>query len=654
MPAQNPSPGVSRPDPTANQGGDRAILLCGALLAAGVLAAYSRTFTVPLLFDDNGSIADNPSIRRLWPLWSALSPPSDAGVAGRPLLNLTFALNYAAGGASVAGYHLVNLLIHVAASWTLFALVRRTLLRPVMAARFGPAAAPLALAAAAIWALHPVLTEAVTYLCQRAESLMGLFYLLTLYCFLRGAEGEDKGGGRAWFALSVLACLAGVGTKEIIVTAPATVLLYDRTFISGSFSGAWRRHWPQLLALAATWIPLGWLMIGLRDRGAGFGLGVGWQEYGLVECRAVVKYLLLTVWPHPLVFDHGSFVPSGWSEVWPYVLALAALLAATGVALRRSPPAGFAACWFFLILAPSSSVIPLVTQPMAESRVYLSLAGVAALGVMGGFALAGRRALPVFAVAAVALGLETFQRNQAYASELAIWSDSVAKLPANSRAHNNLGFVLDAGGRTREAIAHYEESLRLNPSFAEAHYNLGNAWLKDPGRLNDAIAQFREALRLEPGLAEAHNSLGNVLVGLPDGLGEAVAEYEAAIRLKPGYAEAHNNLGMALAKTPGGMGRAMQEFETALRLKPEFADAHVNLGNALSDIPGRLPEAIAEFESAIRSNPDSVEAHFNLGNALLRIGHQADALAEYREVLRIRPGFGPAEAMVRRLGSAGP
>jgi len=211
MPEKRPSADASSLKPAPARRADWAGLASGAIIAAGAVAVYGRTFSVPLLFDDISSIADNPSIRRLWPIWPALSPPNEAGVGGRPLLNLSYAANYAAGGAGVFGYHLINLCIHVLAAWTLFALVRHTLRRPILAERFGSAANSLALAISAIWAWHPVQTESVTYLSQRAESMMGLFYLLTLYCFMRGTEpGPDgKSGRRIWFTLSFLACLAG-------------------------------------------------------------------------------------------------------------------------------------------------------------------------------------------------------------------------------------------------------------------------------------------------------------------------------------------------------------------------------------------------------------------------------------------------------------
>jgi tetratricopeptide (TPR) repeat protein len=613
-------------------------LVCGAILAAGAIAVYSRTLPVPLLYDDNYAIVDNPSIRH----WNtALWPSANRPASGRPLLNLSLAINYAISGTAVWSYHALNLSIHVLAGLTLFAVVRRTLRRPVLAVRFGPFANPLALAASAIWLWHPVLTESVTYLSQRAESLMGLFYLLTLYCFVRGEETNNKGNRLIWFALSVFACLAGVATKEVIVTAPLIVFLYDRTFISGSFSGAWRRHRVLYVALAATWLPLGSLMISPHNRAVGFGKGVAWWAYGLTECRAIVRYLALAFWPSPLVFDYGTHVTNRLAEVWPQALALISLLTATFVALRRLPAAGFAACWFFLILAPTSSIVPVVAQPMAENRLYLPLVGVAAFAVLGVFALVGRWSLPVFALVAAGLGLTTIQRNQDYTSEQVIWSDTVAKRPNNARAHYNLGVAWSKmPGRLNDAIAQYEAALRLQPDYAEAHNNLGLAWAQMPGRLNDAIAQYEAALRLKPDSAEAHNNLGNAWSKMPGRLNDAVAQFEAALRLRPDYAAAHNNLGLAWSKMPGRLNDAIAEYEAALRLQPDFAQAHDNLGVAWAHKPGRLDDAVAEFEAALRLQPDFAGAHNNLGLAWAQMpGRLSDAVAQFEEAIRLQPDY---------------
>ena len=622
-----------------------AVVLAGALLVLAALAAYHNSFSGPFIWDDLFSITDNPTIRHFG---SALSPPNDIGVGGRPVSNLTLALNYALGGTDVWGYHALNLLIHTLAGLTLLGLVRRTLQRPVLNERFGASALPLALAVAVIWTVHPLQTESVTYITQRYESLMGLFYLLTLYCFVRSMESAAPA---RWQVLSVGAGLLGVLSKEMIVTAPVMVLLYDRTFVAGSFLEAWRRRWRYYLGLASMWLLLVPLLTGVHQRSAGFGLGVTWWRYALNSCHSVVLYLKLAVWPHPLVLDYGTDIVHHAGEITPYVVVLVVLVAGTMVALRRWPVVGFAGAWVFVILAPASSVVPLAGQPMAEHRMYLPLAAVLGLGVLGLYTRMGRRSLLVFAAAAVGLGWLTIQRNQDYRSELAIWSDTVAKQPNNERAHNNLGLALEKmPGRLNDAIAQYEEALRLKPGYAEVHYNLGAVWSKMPGRLNDAAAQYEEALRIKPAYVEAHYNLGVAWAQMPGRLNDAAAQYEEALRLKPDHVEAHNNLGLAWSQLPGRLNDAIAQFEEALRLKPDSAEAHNNLGLVWSQVPGRLQDAIAQYEEALRLKPDFAEAHHNLGLAWSQLpGRLQDAIAQYEAALRLKPDYVEAHC---NLGNA--
>jgi tetratricopeptide (TPR) repeat protein len=215
-----------------------------------------------------------------------------------------------------------------------------------------------------------------------------------------------------------------------------------------------------------------------------------------------VLYLELSVWPHPLVVDYGRALVRNALEVWLQALLLILLVAGAMLSLWRRPALGFAGAWFFAILAPSSSVVPLATQTLAEHRMYLPLAAVVTLAVVGIHAVCRRQGWVVFAALALGLGMLTARRNEDYRSELAIWSDTVAKQPNNERAHNGLGLAWSKmPGRLNDAIAQYEEALRLQPDYAGAHNNLGNAWSKMPGRLNDAIAQLEEALRLQPDFA---------------------------------------------------------------------------------------------------------------------------------------------------------
>jgi protein O-mannosyl-transferase len=511
--------------------------LAPLLLVLAGLLAYQNSFTAPFVFDDTSSVLNNSSIRHLWPIGDALSPPSVAGVGGRPVFNLSLAVNYALGGYNVWGYHALNLAIHILAGLTLLGGVRRTLLQRVLRERFGAVANELALATAVLWMVHPLQTESVTYVSERCESLMGLFYLLTLYCFIRGTTSPNAG---RWFTLSVAMCLLGMATKEVMVTAPLIVLLYDRTFVAGSFRAACKQRWRLYAGLGATWLLLGYLMIGLHYRDVGYGLGLTWQTYALTECRSVVNYLWLAIWPHPLIFDHGSDVISKLADAAPYALILLLLVTGVIIALKRWPSIGFLGVCPFLMLAPASSVIPVVGQPMAEHRMYLPLAAVVTLVVVGIYALMGRRSVGVFLVLAVGLGLLTAQRNEDYRSKLSIWADTVAKCPDNVRARCNLGRALLTMGKLPEAVEQYEQALRIQPNFAPAHDSLANALVKE-GRLDEAIQHYEQALRFDSGLVDAHYDFG-VALEKAGRAPEAIQQYEQALRLRPSFTGARSAL----------------------------------------------------------------------------------------------------------------
>jgi tetratricopeptide (TPR) repeat protein len=573
------------------------------LVAAVMLLAYQNSFTGPFVFDDVGAIPQNNTIRHLWQIWDVLSPPASAGVGGRPVVNFSFALNYAFGGTSVSGYHALNLVIHILAALTLFGIVWRTLLQPSLSKRFGAVAQGLALATAIIWAVHPLQTEAVTYISQRSESLMGLFYLLTLYCFIRGTESQGAG---PWFVLSVVACLLGMATKEVMVTAPLMVLLYDRTFVAGSFRAAWTQRWRVYLGLGCTWFLLGFLMAGLHRRGVGYGLGITWQEYPLTECLVVVKYIWLALWPHPLIFDYAMVMNIQHAAgAIPYALILVLLAAGVVVALKRWPAIGFIGAWFYVILAPTSTVVPIAYQPMAESRMYLPLAAIVVLAVMAIYALAGRRTVAVATMLAVGLGVLTWRRNEDYRSALAIWGDTVAKWPENPRAHNNFGDTLSQIGNVTEAIRQYEQAVRLKPDYAEAQNNLG-ATLGHTGRMAESIEHLEQALRIDPNYAEARSNFANAL------------------------------------RQSGRVPEAIEQYEQALKIDPNMAGTHYNLAATLEQT-GRLPDAIGHYEQALRIDPEMVGADFTLGLALMRVGRFQDALRHFDQALRIKPDLVEAQ-----------
>ncbi|MGH8048987.1 MAG: tetratricopeptide repeat protein [Chthoniobacterales bacterium] len=584
-------------------------ILSGFIIAGFACCAYWNGFSGPFVFDDVRSIPENATLRSLRPLSGPLSPYFQDGrtVDGRPILNLSFAISYAFGGMQVWAYHASNLLIHILAGWTLFGILRRTFLRPALQRTIGDAALPLAAVTAALWVVHPLQTESVTYIVQRAESLSGLFYLLTLYWFIRGAESAKP---HIWYGLSVAACLLGMGTKESMVTAPIMVLLYDRTFIAGTFREAFGRRWQMHAALMATWFFLAWLMIqgGSRGGTAGFHTPVSPWFYFLTQCRAILHYLQLAVWPDPLVFDYGYDLIRDPLTVAPHILILAALAIGTLIALWRRPVLGFALCWIFVILAPTSSFVPSALQVVAERRMYLPLAGVLALIVIGIYRLAGRRSIYIFAVWAIALAALTILRNHDYRSEESIWRDTVNKCPGNARAQNTLALLMLDKGEMKEANERFMTAVRLDPGNSIYHVNLGNmfAHIGEPTR---AIEEFQAALRLTPGNASAHGNLANVfmMTGERD---QAMKQFQEALRLDPKNARTHSNLGILLMSRGEG-DEALHHFEAAVKLEPGYAEGHNNLGFTLIKM-GRREEAMEQFREALRLDPSYEQAKINL------------------------------------------
>lgn len=609
-----------------------------AVLLLAALAAYHGTFHAPFFFDDEASILTNPSLHSLWSAWS---PPSDTGttVVGRPLLNFSFAVNRAISGTGPWSYHVVNLAIHATAGILVFDLIRRTLLGPVLAPGMGAGAFGFALLCAALWTLHPLQTESVTYVVQRAESLMGFWCLLTFWCFARACA---PGACRAWAGAAVAACLAGMATKEVMVVTPVLILLYDRTFFSGSFRAAWQARRGLHVALAATWLLLAWLVKGAGNRGGTFSLADpgGWWSYHLTQCIAIVRYLRLVVWPEGLCVDYGTFWIEDPVTILPHALLIAALVAATVLALWRRPCLGFLGAAFFALLAPSS-LPPGAIQMIVEHRMYLALLPVLILLVAAVNACSPRLAAYGAGAAAIGFGLLTARRNLDYASVESIWADTVRKAPGNFRAHNNLGAALaHVPGQTARAIACFREAVRLQPAYPDYHCNLAHELARLPGSAPRALVHYQLALRLAPGDANALLGVARLRAAAPDGGASAIELQAEAVRLHPHHVMARLDLANSLSRQPGREAEAVPHYEAALRLDPGNSMAHNNLASLLGRLPGRAAEAGMHYERAIRLAPSDWVVRYNYANLLARQpGGRDDAIRWYRDALRLRPGF---------------
>lgn len=611
------------------------------IIAAGVIA-YFNSLDVPFIFDDYNSIVDNATIRSLRNLGAIIFPPAQMGVSGRPILNLSLAINYAISGLNPRGYHVVNIAIHIAAALALFGLVRRTCLSPRLRSAMGRRAPLIALAAALIWAVHPLGTMSVTYVIQRAESMVSLAYLLTLYFAARGFASMKPS---VWFLLSIVSCALGMGCKEVMVTAPIAVLFYDGVFFSQSIRGALTRKLFYACLLATEVILLGLVASNPRSHSAGFSYkDISALEYLRTQPQVILHYLTLVFWPHPLCLDSDWPIAQGLSQIFPAAAAVVIMLIWAGIAMFRGSAAGFLVVLVFLVLAPTSSFVP-INVVASDHRMYLASAAFICL-IVGAIyqAMTGRRAAsstdapsgqPLAAIAAgllVAAGLTvlTVQRNRVYQSELSIWTDTVRLRPENPRAVNSLGFALTHLGRFEESIPYYRRAIALKPQYVDAHFNLAED-LRRVGKKEEALAEYDAALAIDPRDWQALTGRASILAS-DRKLDEAAEACERALAIRPEFAPALAGLGLIRA-SQGKVDEAIGLYRRAIKADPANARMEMEMG-IICAVRSDLTGAAQAFGRALQLDPSLTPARYRLAMTLAGLGQHRDAILQYQQIIQ--------------------
>ena len=577
-----------------------------AVIALAVVLTYANSLHGPFVIDDQAAIVQNEQIRVLSRLGDVLFPESESPVAGRPLVNLSFALNFAAGGLDVRGYHAVNIAVHLACALLAFGLIRRTLELPRLRRHFDGSSIDLAFAAALLWVLHPLNSEVVDYLTQRSESLMAAFYLSTLYAANRALTEPRK---RAWQALAVVSCALGMLCKESMATAPVMVVLYDRVFAFDSWRDAVRDRLRLYVGLAATYLVFVAIILGgARSGVAGFSSGVSPWTYLLNQTMVVAHYLRLSFWPKGLVVFYGWPAPLTVGDVVPYAILILTLIAATIAALSRAPAVGFLGAWFFLTLAPASSVVPVATEVGAERRMYLPLLALVMLTVAGAHtawkhrpAIRTLALVPMIALVGVAgaLAAATVARNREYASALTLAQTVIDRRP-NAVAYHILGEQLMLDGRDAEAIEPLSEAVARGNS--RAGYPLGVALLNQQ-RLTEAVQRLDAFVRTSelpyrpvPGwlvpprteVVSARVLMARVFASERQ-WSQVAEQAERVLKVMPSHQDAHRLLVEALINLgfsrvlAGDFDEAVKLFRRALVVDPANARVKDLLALALED-----------------------------------------------------------------------
>jgi tetratricopeptide (TPR) repeat protein len=631
-----------------------------ALATAAAIAAYSPSIRGPFLFDDLSEIVDNPAIRTLLPPWRPMFEGGE--LPHRPIPYFSFALNYQAGRLAAAAFgsspldplpfHAVNLLVHLVNGWLLYWIIGTLLAGRLNASAGFSSPRLIAAVAAAVWLVHPLQSQAVSYVYQRIELLAAFSTLATAAAFLKATTAARP---LPWVALATLACGLGMACKEWVVVVPPVILLLDRAFLAASWREVFARRGGWHLALFATW-PIVFAVVALqRDRypEAGFS---AWQAvvYAANQPVVILWYLSRLVLPIGLSIDHGAVLRTDLlgRDTWRLLPALGTLALAgwAGVALPRRPAAAFSILAFLLLLAPASSILP-VQDVCVEHRMYLAAAiPITAAVVL--LAAHAPRLLPLTAAAVVALAAVTAARNTVYRSPLAAWHDAVMKSGGSSRSLARYGTELSKLDRHDEAIAACAAAVERNPLNPVPYAALSAAFL-NAGRPEEAARASQAGLATQgdgsaafrdPVLDRLRMYLGLALDRAGDPRGEPLLR-DAVARM-PDSLAAKEHLARAVVRSDPR--EAADLWASIAAEAPDDAYVIFNLGSTVARFDADA--AIPILARAIALDPTNPDAHNNLGNAFLTLGQHDRAVAAYRRCLEFAPGHPQAAANLRALG----
>ncbi|MEA1928337.1 MAG: tetratricopeptide repeat protein [Candidatus Auribacterota bacterium] len=603
-----------------------------------IVAVYGQTVFSSFHFDDRSSILMNPvlksgsgTIGELWHYWPT-----------RVITTFTFFLNYRTCGLEPFGYHLVNLLIHIANS----ILVYFILLYSSDGIRSRPAD-PWnwsIWAGALIFALHPVQTQAVTYIAQRAASLAVAFYLSGFLLYILATKYK---GSKLCFCLAWLAGGAAMFCKEMAVTFPLAVILWDCIF-AGNNTKSRSRRWLIFLVLIIV-IPLTVQVYSNNPRyndsnqiesgetSPGFEPIMGGVKapdritYALTQIRVMVTYIRLIILPIGQNLDYDQAVFSSFLEpeiILSSILILSLLFLAFLLRKKNIAGAAFGIFFFFLALLPESGLIP-IRDLIFEHRLYLPFLGLAFMVARIDFS--SRRVIFLSGTIIIFFSVLTFARNRVWLDEITLWTDTVMKSPGKARPRNNLGYLFNQEGEYDRARQILSRAIEITPDYPEAMVNLAISY-KNLETLSRAEEICRRALEIKSAYPEGHNTLGDIL-RLQERPIEAEEEYRRAIELNPGLSAARNNLAN-LYREMGKPGLAETLYSQALKEGEENPVYLNNIGLSLLD-RGRIDDAIRSFRRAITRNPELAPAHYNLGNALFAAGDLEGTRDSFRRAIKV-------------------
>lgn len=601
------------------------------IIAVAAALVYSNTFGSGFYFDDGYNITDNYHIKNVFRpdiIWN-YNPT-------RFITLFTVAINYYLGGINVLGYHIVNIFIHILTSCAVFVFVKTTLsISTVNEKSEKLNAGYIALFSALIFAVHPIQTQAVTYIIQRAASLASLFYISSVTMYAKYRLAEAKKEKSVYLFLSLGFCVLGMFTKEFVFTLPLMIIVYEFIF----FYKGGRVFRKDLIPYLLTFFIIPFTIKFLSPRAikevSQASSQITAYNYFITQFKVIVTYIRLVFWPVNQNLDYDIAASGSFFEPVTIIsfLLLAALFGLAVYLFKKEKIISFGILWFFISLAVESSVLP-IRDVIFEHRMYLPMAGVTFLLVYIAVKYLPEKYLKPLAGAAIiiviVLGAAAFQRNKVWANEYTLWNDVVQKSPQKARAYSNRGVALLNLKRYDEAINDFNKTLSLNKTFKNAYFNRGSVYYYKK-EYDKAIADFSKTIALDSTYALAYNNLGAILLERHQ-FSEAVSYFDKAILNDTNYAAAYNNRGV-LSKALGNYQKAAIDYKKAIEKNKNYAEAYFNLGEVYM-LVGNYELAQGYFNRAIELNSNYTEAYYNRGNVLFMTGKATEALADYNFVLQ--------------------
>ena len=645
------------------------------LCLLGVMA-YSNTFRSPFHFDDIRVIVENSAITDLYNLKNIFS-----FYPARFITFLSFALNYHLHQFNVPGFHIFNLAVHLGCGILVWWFSLLTFSTPVISGqKIAKRADLIALFAGLVFLAHPLQTQGVTYIYQRATSLATLFYLSSL-CFYIKARllTEQKISptvSKCYYGFSLLATIIAMFTKEITVTIPLAICLYEFSFFRAKRRRLdWKSIAPFLFTLPVIFLTLAFTkFVNFTDIYSKTKplWGISSRHYLLTQFRVLVTYLRLVFLPLNQNLDYDYPISTALTElpVLASLLLLAGILILAVRLFRNYRLISFGIFWFFLTLLPESGIIPL-QDVIFEHRLYLPMLGFSIFLVSSlAYLLENKslKILPAILVIPVVVyaGL-AYSRNNLWKDDIGLWHDTVRKSPGKARPYNNLGLAYQNEGSFLQAFLGFNEAIKLDPDYANAYNNRGNIYHAQ-GRFKQALADFDRAIQLNPGYAKAYNNRG-VVYQEQGNFEQAIADFNQAIKIDPYYLKAYNNRKLAyqgkanpsrefldfnnaadtvlaqaevcynrglVYQNQGDLEKAILEYSNALEADPNLAVAYNNRGVAYQN-QGDFKRAFLDFDQAIKIHPDYASAYSNRGAAYQNQGDLKSAILDYSRAIEIDP-----------------